>query len=151
MSAFTLEVPVFTSTVVLPVVTETASLVEPQAGSVAIYGSDIVADEAPNAHRKAERIRGWLSLYRGWKLHSYEPFGPSVGSNDYLWTPIGAQTALYRKIAQDFALLTTDATTISILGIGIDEEFVGKGAGVDTLLLNTAFDRLRQYYLETRK
>jgi hypothetical protein len=146
MAAFTLEIPVHTSDIVSVTITETASLVEPQAGNVAVYGSDITADEVPNAHRKGERVADWRSLFRGWKSHAYEPFGPSVGSNDYLWIPIDNPYIPARKIAQDFALLTTDASTISILGIGIDEKFVGKGRGVYTLLLRNAFDALQNYY-----
>lgn len=148
MAAFTLQIPVqVTATTPTPVVVETATLDLPLAGNVAVYGSNIVADEAWNSQRVNEHVTGWKSLYRGWKSHAYAPLGVDTGVPEYLWVPIDAIQIPYRKIAQDFALLTTDASTISILGIGIGADFAGND-GSQTVLLRTAFEALWDYYLE---
>ena len=143
MSLFTLTTPIQKAAIgnVPFVVTRTDdAIVAPAANEVALYAYLADADD----FRKGEIYRGFDMLYRGWKSHSYDPFD-GVGPNDVLLAvPLNAPNIASRKITTDFTIDVVIVEGDVGLGIAAEQDIVGK----DTLLVRSAFDALRNYYLE---
>jgi len=147
MSLFTISTPIQLSATVgnVPhVITETADvIIAPAANVVALYVYLANADD----FRKGEIYRGWDMLYRGWKSHSYDPFD-GVGPNDVLLAvPLDAPVIASRKITTDFTIDVVIVEGDIGFGIAAEQDIVGQ----NTLQVRSAFDALRNYYLETRK
>ena len=144
MSLFTLTTPIQLAAIgnVPFVVTETAdAIVAPAANEVALYVYLADADD----FRKGEIYRGFDMLYRGWKSHAYDPFN-GVGPNDVLFAvPLNAPYVPFRKITTDFTIDVVILSGDIGFGIAAEQDLVGK----NTLQVRSAFDALRNYYLET--
>ena len=146
MSLFTLTTPIQLAAIgnVPFVVTKTAdAIVAPAANEVALYV--YLADAAD--FRKGEIYRGFDMLYRGWKSHSYDPFD-GVGPNDVLLAvPLDAPVIASRKITTDFTIDVVILSGDIGFGIAAEQDLVGQ----NTLQVRSAFDALRNYYLESSK
>jgi len=146
MSLFTLTTPIQLAAIgnVPFVVTRTAdAIVAPAANEVALYV--YLADSAD--FRKGEIYRGFDMLYRGWKSHSYDPFD-GVGPNDVLLAvPLDAPVIASRKITTDFTIDVVILSGDIGFGIAAEQDLVGQ----NTLQVRSAFDALRNYYLESSK
>jgi len=143
MSLYTLTTPIqLSSGANVPfVVTRTNdAIVAPAANEVALYVYLLDADD----FRKGEIYRGWDMLYRGWKSHSYDPFD-GVGPNDVLLAiPLNAPNIASRKITTDFTIDVVIVAGDIGLGTAAEQDIVGK----NILQVRSAFDALRNYYLE---
>jgi len=127
-------------------ITETAgpTLVAPTAGQICLYANVLDADD----FRKSEHHRGWHSLYKGWKRVAYDAFnGASAGIPHYIAADLSIPTPEYRIYTTDLLLVVE-----GMIGFGIGADFTALAAvGKNTVPIRSAFDRLRDYYLETRK
>ena len=124
-------------------ITETATLAVPTAEQIVISAYLADADD----FRKAEIYRGWQSLYRGWKSHAYDPFAAPT-TTEFFTAPLSSPTIALRKISVA-NVIDVDVLEGEIsFGYG---ENISDRRGENTLLARMAFERLLQYYLETRK
>ena len=144
MSLFTLatEIQLVGNAVRPRVITETAALTAPTANQVIVSAYLADADD----FRKAEVYRGWDMLYRGWKSFAYDPLPATDDTPNYLGVPIASPNISQRKITTD---LTIDVVFVEgdiVFGIGSNLADPKR----QILLIRTAFQSLRDFYLESR-
>jgi hypothetical protein len=144
MSVFTLSVqPQLVDTTDL-VIDDVASIEVVELLETAVYSN---LDDALD-FRKAEIFRAWDMCYKGWKQNAYDPFdGSAPGVPHYLMVPLNAPYPAHRLITTDLGLLVD-----GYVGFGVGGEFTATNtAEQKTLLVRTAFDQLRDYFLEKVK
>ena len=140
MSTFTLAIDIALTDEVTPSVTETAAITPPTANQITVHAFLLDADD----FRKGEIYRGWDMLFRGWKSFGYDPFPGSIDIPDYFAVPLATPTIAARIITTNEALIIEGMVAIGIGGDLVDTRN-------RTLLARTAFQDLRNFYLETRK
>jgi hypothetical protein len=113
----------------------------PLATQVILYSNLADADD----FRKAEIYRGWESLYMGWKRVAYDAFdGGAPTVPHYIAADLSSPIPEYRIYTTDQALIVE-----GMVGFGIGADFIAAATvGKNILECRTAFDRLRDYYLE---
>ena len=135
--ALMLEIPINAGNIATPVVTETATILAPDADAFAVYhdlaGKDLL--------REGEIYRGWEMLYRGWKSFAYDPFVGSTDIPDYFAVPLDSPIIASRIITTNIALIVA-----GMVGFGIGGNIVDRKDR--TLLARVAFQEMKYFFTE---